>query len=225
MLFQSQRRAAYRDALEQLAAQGLSYRCTCSRQSQESSPLSIYNGHCRHLQQDEDKVAAVRLDINRALQVLGLKPLLAFDDLCQGQQQQHLLSEVGDFVIHRKDGLFAYQLAVVVDDIFQGITHVIRGADLLDSTARQILLFKLLSPATRSSPVPVFGHVPLLLNHEGQKLSKQNFAAPLDDQTPTLNLFAALQFLHQHPPTKLATETPATVLDWAVAHWKIGALC
>lgn len=225
MLYQSQRSAAYRDALAQLAAQQLSYRCICSRQELQSaaSGEAIYPGTCRHRHIQTGR-AALRLDVEKSLHSLGLYELIRFDDAVLGAQQQNLLTDVGDFIIHRKDGLFAYQLAVVVDDIFQGISHVIRGADLLDSTARQILLFQLLKDSgVNLSLPPVFGHVPLLLNREGQKLSKQNFAAALNDRTPTQNLFEALHFLGQPAPAELARETPAVLLQWAVGNWKITA--
>jgi glutamyl-Q tRNA(Asp) synthetase len=220
VLYQSQRSEAYRAALQTLETQQLSYRCTCSRQTlpqhdeQHSSPSAIYSGHCRHLRHDHQTVSATRLNLEKSLRTLDLDPVIHFDDLWQSSQKQNLLSDVGDFVIHRKDGLFAYQLAVVIDDILQNITHVIRGADLLDSTARQILLFRLFS-----APVPVFGHVPLVLNSAGQKLSKQNLAAPLDDNTPTKNIFAALQFLQLNPPPELQHENIDTALRWALTHW------
>jgi len=220
LLYQSQRHDAYHQALHTLSSQGLSYFCTCSRQDlQTSSTQSIYNGHCRHLHLPASRLqqpAAIRLNVERVLLQLHLPSVIAFDDLIQGTQQQNLLSEVGDFVIHRKDELFAYQLAVVVDDIFQGITHVIRGADLLDSTARQLLLFHLLN-----APVPVYGHVPLVMNQEGQKLSKQNRAPALDDHSPAKNIFQALRFLNQSPPATLEHEPLDNILNWAIDHWKI----
>jgi len=217
VLYQSTRHEAYRDALQQLEQQHLSYRCTCSRQELQGE--DIYNGHCRALHHDANSVSAIRLDVEKSLRVLSLDPVIAFNDLWQGTQQQNLLTEVGDFVIHRKDGLFAYQLAVVIDDIFQNITHVIRGADLLDSTARQILLFKLLG-----TTAPTFGHIPLVLNDQGQKLSKQNLAPALDDRKASENLYRALCFLKQSPPVELQGESPSGVLDWAIQHWQLASL-
>lgn len=213
VLYQSTRHDAYRAALQQLEQQNLSYRCTCSRQELHEA---IYNGHCRALHHNASTVSAIRLDIEKSLHALHLDPVMAFNDLWQGTQQQNLLTDVGDFVIHRKEGLFAYQLAVVVDDIFQNITHVIRGADLLDSTARQILLFNLLGTTT-----PVFGHLPLVLNEEGQKLSKQNLAPALDEQQVSDNLYRALCFLKQAPPPSLQQESPSIILDWAIDHWQL----
>jgi len=226
LLYQSQRSNAYRQALLGFSSNKLSYFCTCSRQylttdNEIHTPDGVsqtYNGHCRNsnLILNTKQPAAIRLDTGRALDQLHLHPLMSFEDLIQGHQHQNLLSDVGDFVIHRKDGLFAYQLAVVVDDIFQGITHVIRGADLLNSTARQLLLFHLLNATT-----PVFGHLPLVLNQEGQKLSKQNHAPALDDHTPEKNIFNALQFLHQNPPITLERESLDVILGWAIDNWMI----
>lgn len=226
VLYQSQRSDAYREALQQLSAQQLSYRCTCSRQAlQNQQQDMLYNGHCRYLNHNTESVAALRINIEKSLQALHLDSFIQFDDLVLGRQQQDLLSEAGDFVIHRKDGLFAYQLAVVVDDIFQQVTHVIRGADLLDATARQILLFRLLKGTDLNlSPLPVFGHVPLVMNPEGQKLSKQNLAPALNDKTPVKNIFNALQLLKQNPPAALAGESLQTLLGWAIAHWQIKPL-
>lgn len=223
VLYQSQRSDAYRAALQQLSAQQLSYRCSCSRQTlQNPHQETVYAGHCRHLKHGADIAASVRLNIEKTLQFLQLDAQIQFDDLIQGPQQQDLLSDAGDFVIHRKDGFFAYQLAVVVDDIFQNITHIIRGADLLDVTARQILLFRLLkAPELHQTPIPVFGHVPLVMNSAGQKLSKQNLAPALNDSTAAKNIFSALQFLHQQPPVALACEPVDTLLGWAIDHWQI----
>jgi glutamyl-Q tRNA(Asp) synthetase len=138
-----------------------------------------------------------------------------FDDIIQGPQRQDLRREAGDIIIRRKDKLFAYQLAVVVDDIAQGVTHVVRGADLLEVTGRQWLLFRLLGAVP-----PGFGHVPLALHPDGQKLSKQNHAPPLDSRQAGTNLWRALGFLGQNPPLELRAAPPAEVLAWACAHWQ-----
>lgn len=222
VLYQSTRHDAYREALTSLENQQLSYRCTCSRQDLQGEP--IYNGHCRALHHSNQTVSAIRLNVEKSVHALNLNPVMEFDDVFQGKQQQNILTEVGDFVIHRKDGLFAYQLAVVVDDIFQNITQVIRGADLLDSTARQIVLFHLLGTDLNLSPIPTFGHVPLVLNTEGQKLSKQNLAPAINHHTPEKNIFRALQFLQQSPPAELQKEAPAAILDWAIQHWQLASL-
>ena len=132
---------------------------------------------------------------------------------------QHLESEVGDFVVKRADGLFAYQLAVVVDDAFQGITHVVRGADLLYSTPRQIYLQCLLG-----LPAPAYLHLPIAVNAQGEKLSKQTLAQPVEKHNAAATLFDALLFLHQQPPAELRNGDVESILHWAIANWHPEAL-
>ena len=139
---------------------------------------------------------------------------VGFDDALQGRIEQQLARDVGDFVLLRADGYFAYQLAVVADDADQGITHVVRGADLLDSTARQIFLQRCLGV-----PTPAYAHLPVVVNAQGEKLSKQTLAPPIDAVAPAPTLCAALRFLGQSPPAELARAAVAEVWDWALAHW------
>jgi glutamyl-Q tRNA(Asp) synthetase len=139
---------------------------------------------------------------------------IAFDDALQGHNSQNLENEIGDFVVKRADGLFAYQLAVVVDDEFQNITHVVRGADLLASTARQIHLQHLLR-----QPTPTYMHLPVAVNESGEKLSKQTLAAPVKILRAATTLISVLNFLQQQPPAELADCDVNTVLDWAIQHW------
>ncbi len=213
VLYQSERLEAYADALADLQARGLIYTCDCSR-LQIQAMGGIYDGRCR-LRQLQPNAGALR--------VMVPNETLGFLDSIQGPQQQNLLHECGDFVLRRKDGLFAYQLAVVVDDAFQNITHIVRGSDLLDSTPRQLYLQKLLG-----FPNPRYAHIPVAVNDSGQKLSKQHFATPLDLHQPTAQLLAALQFLGQFPllgpDPHLATASPAELLDWGAAHWDIQAV-
>jgi glutamyl-Q tRNA(Asp) synthetase len=138
-----------------------------------------------------------------------------FDDVLQGRINQNLASDIGDFVVKRADGLFAYQLAVVVDDAMQGITHVVRGADLLLSTPRQIYLQKLLG-----LPTPNYLHLPIVVNAQGEKLSKQTLAQPIQKNKAAQTLFAALGFLQQQPPAELQSGKAEEIVDWAVAHWR-----
>jgi glutamyl-Q tRNA(Asp) synthetase len=138
-----------------------------------------------------------------------------FDDVLQGRINQNLASDIGDFVVKRADGLFAYQLAVVVDDAMQGITHVVRGADLLLSTPRQIYLQKLLG-----LPTPNYLHLPIVVNAQGEKLSKQTLAQPIQKNKVAQTLFAALGFLQQQPPAELQSGKAEEIVDWAVAHWR-----
>ncbi len=139
---------------------------------------------------------------------------IEFADALQGHITQHLESEIGDFVVKRADGLFAYQLAVVVDDAFQNITHVVRGADLLASTPRQIHLQRLLGV-----PTPCYMHLPVAVNEVGEKLSKQTLAAPVGASRPAATLVSILNFLQQQPPPDLVDGTARTVLDWAIKNW------
>ena len=137
-----------------------------------------------------------------------------FEDALQGKITQHLESEIGDFVVKRADGLFAYQLAVVVDDAFQDITHIVRGADLLDSTPRQIYLQRLLGLR-----IPQYLHLPVAVNESGEKLSKQTLAAPVDETHAVKTLLRALDFLQQHPPADLPGCDVKVLLEWATANW------
>jgi glutamyl-Q tRNA(Asp) synthetase len=211
VLYQSQRTEAYDLALQQLQAISAVYPCACTRKEIADSALhgidgQIYPGTCRNglPAGREGRAWRVRTD-NRPI---------AFDDALQGLISQHLESEIGDFVVKRADGLFAYQLAVVVDDALQGITHIVRGADLLASTPRQIHLQRLLS-----HPVPHYMHLPVAINAQGEKLSKQTLAAPVNDHNPVPTLLHVLRFLQQNPPAELAGNSADELLRWAVIHW------
>ncbi|MDP2811858.1 MAG: tRNA glutamyl-Q(34) synthetase GluQRS [Rhodocyclaceae bacterium] len=144
---------------------------------------------------------------------------VCFDDAVQGRLCQDLAREVGDFVLLRADGFFAYQLAVVADDADQGVTHVVRGADLIDSTPRQIFLQQRLG-----LPTPAYAHLPAAVNAAGEKLSKQAGAAPLDPANPAPALVAALGFLGQKPPTELARASAAEIWTWARARWDMAGV-
>ena len=195
VVFQSSRRARYAAALERLAAH--TYPCGCTRKEIADSALGlaadgaqIYPGSCRG--------GLAQGKAARALRVRTPPGATAFGDRVQGAQRQSLQHEVGDFVLYRADGQFAYQLAVVVDDADHQITDVVRGADLLDSTARQIHLQRLLSFAT-----PRYLHVPVAVNAQGEKLSKQSGAAAIDAARGRETLARALAFLGQPPSTSL----------------------
>jgi len=202
--YQSQRTAIYKAATTTLLNQQQAYYCTCSRQQLKDH--NIYPGTCRHCLQPPASPAAIRVicqDLN-----------IVFDDRIQGPQSQAMAQEIGDFVIYRKDNLPAYQLATAVDDVEQGITHVMRGCDLLDSTPRQMYLHHLLGMTS-----PRYAHIPVLAKKDGQKLSKQNLAAPLDLSKCSNNLFQALQLLEQDPPHSLQHQSSQDILDWAIRHW------
>jgi glutamyl-Q tRNA(Asp) synthetase len=190
---QSARGAIYAEALAKLAVDGLTFACVCTRRDLESLPVNalgerVYPGSCRNagLRPTANARAAVRVRADDAD--------IDFIDVLQGPQRQHLALDVGDFVVRRADGLFAYQLAVVVDDAAQRITTVVRGADLLASTPRQIHLQRLLGLRT-----PEYLHVPVALTSRGEKLSKQTLARALPDD-PLPALLAAWRFLCQRPP-------------------------
>ena len=191
---QSRQTARYDAALSQLAESGSVFACACSRKEIADSAVAgidgpVYPGTCRHGHIPEAG-NAVRLRVTA--------DRLCFTDRVQGEICQQLAHEVGDFVLKRRDGLFAYQLAVVVDDADQGVTHVVRGADLLDSTARQIYLQHALA-----LPTPAYLHIPVVTNTDGQKLSKQTLAAAIAPAEASRQLCRALTFLGQPSEEKL----------------------
>jgi glutamyl-Q tRNA(Asp) synthetase len=204
VLYQSSRHDRYREVLGDLQSRGLAYRCACSR-ARLATLNHIYDGHCRINPPAADQPCAIRLQLP--------DQTIHFDDRIQGTQQQNLAAS-GDCIIHRKDGLYAYQLAVVVDDIEQGVTDVVRGSDILEATGAQIYLTGLLGGTS-----PRYAHIPVVLGDDGLKLSKQNHAKALDDSQPSYNLQRALAVLGQNPPPELEHETPEAVVKWAVAHW------
>jgi glutamyl-Q tRNA(Asp) synthetase len=214
VLYQSSRHADYHDALTQLQNQQLVFPCTCSRQSLREN-AGIYPGNCRNRQIGESDLKSGKYALRCKVSDLAVK----FNDLIQGKQSQNLDKEIGDFIVKRKDGLYAYQLAVVIDDAFQEITHIIRGIDLLDSTYRQIYLQGLLT-----LPQPVYGHIPVIINSYGQKLSKQHHATPINLADPSQALYQGLVYLQQSPPAELKTNKPSDILLWAVENWRITRL-
>ena len=203
VMLQSQRNAAYEAALQHLIQKGWAYPCACSRSDIERALLAqgiepqrhasaVYPGTCRHGLNGKTG-RACRLNVARVLDDLAGDRVVRWHDRRLGAQSQDVVSEVGDFVLRRADGLWAYQLAVVVDDGAQGITDVVRGMDLLDNTARQIVLQKALG-----LPTPRYLHVPLVLGENGEKLSKQNGAQALDLSDPSKSLKEARKFLKNH---------------------------
>ena len=203
VLWQSDRHAAYAAVVERLLAQGKAFRCDCSRQMLAASG-GIYSGRCRDRKLSAASGHAVRLRINDTA-------WLCIEDTIQPPLSQTLATSTGDFVIRRRDGLYAYQLAVVLDDAEQQITHVVRGSDLYDSTPRQVYLQGLLK-----LPTPVYSHIPVLCNSEGQKLSKQTHAPALDNADALSNLRLALKFLNQPAPAGRRVDAllQAAARDW-----------
>jgi glutamyl-Q tRNA(Asp) synthetase len=209
VMWQSQRGTAYQTALDTLIAKGWAYPCGCSRKeiedaqavtghTRERHHAAVYPGTCRHGLNGKP-ARAWRLNVQRVIDDLKLATPLTWQDRLLGPQQQDVAQEVGDFVLRRADELWAYQLAVVVDDAAQGITHIVRGADLTDNTARQIVLQHALG-----LPTPSYMHTPLVLGENGEKLSKQNGAEALDLSNPLQALNRAAQALKLNPcPTTI----------------------
>ena len=207
VLWQSQRHDAYRAALAWLQEQGLSYYCTCTR-ARIQQVGGFYDGHCRTLNNGPHN-AAIRLHQQH--------PVSGFNDKLRGEIHVDKQLAREDFIIHRRDGLFAYNLAVVVDDHFQGVNEIVRGADLIDPTVRQISLYQHFG-----WPVPDYVHLPLALTPDGHKLSKQNHAPALPTGDPRPIIISALHFLGQ-PVTKgwqdlsLEALLAQAVADWSLA--------
>jgi glutamyl-Q tRNA(Asp) synthetase len=204
VLYQSQQTELYKHTLNILQQQKLSYYCQCTR-SEIKKLGGIYQGHCRSLNQPSQ---------NNATRLINKQGIYQFDDIFQGKISCDKALAQEDFIIHRKDKLFAYQLAVVHDDIYQNITHVIRGCDLLEPTARQLTLF-----ATLNEPAPQYGHVPLAITSQGYKLSKQNKATAINNKNPQPALIAALEFLGLRPDSDFVYEKVTDIINWAVNNW------
>ena len=213
VVWQSRRAEAYAAALEQLKAAGRVFPCACTRRELADSAIApdgaaIYPGTCRK-----------GLPVGRAARAWRLRvgdARVSFDDAIQGRIASDLAGEAGDFILLRADGLFAYQLAVVVDDAGAGITHVVRGADLLASSSRQIFLQQCLGV-----PTPAYAHLPVAVNAAGEKLSKQTRAAAVDISRPGPALVAALEFLGQRPPAELSGATVRDIWTWASLNWRL----
>jgi len=205
IIFQKDRLAIYEQVLDQLKQQHAIYACQCTRKMLGSN--HIYAGTCRDLNLDFAE-QAIRLKVDDLL--------ICFEDRLQGRQFSNLKDDLGDFVLKRRDGIISYQLAVVVDDYLQGITHVVRGADLLDNTARQIWLGSILNYPSLS-----YMHLPLAMNGQGQKLSKQNLAQALDVSKASELLQQAILALGQ-PNVEL--NQPRIMLQQAVQQWDVNLI-
>lgn len=214
IIYQSKRNQYYAEAFNQLQKQQLIYPCTCTRKeiADSSNHLGIegliYPNTCLQHSIKPNTVAAFRIKTNSVP--------ISFNDTIQGNICQILSADSGDFVLKRADGLFTYQLAVVVDDAAQGVTHIVRGADLLASTPRQIYLQQLLRLNN-----PIYTHVPIATNAAGEKLSKQTKAPAVDTQFIGQSLFYALDFLGQNPLVDIKNNQPAEIWNWAIANWQL----
>ncbi|WP_224983064.1 tRNA glutamyl-Q(34) synthetase GluQRS [Geomonas agri] len=222
VLYQSRRTEHYRAAAEELQHRGLAYACGCTRSEIAqiaSAPHEeglVYPGLCREGLPPEK--------VERALRVKVYDEVISFDDGIMGRYSQHLTASCGDFVIHRADGPYAYHLAVVVDDAASGVNQVVRGADLLASTPRQIYL-----QCIFGFPTPSYYHLPLVTGPDGAKLSKRDNAVSLAagcdlDREGGRRLFAALRFLGQSPPPELQDAAPVELLAWGVTHLDVATI-
>lgn len=213
VVFQSSRRDAYHGALHRLRERGLVYPCACSRKevAEAAAPGAedpIYPGICR------GGMPAGRAA--RALRASAHGALVHFDDRVLGAQARDVEQQSGDFVVYRADGVYAFHLAAAVDDAELGMTDVVRGADLLQSSACQIWLIEQLG-----LPVPRYAHLPVAVDAHGQKLSKQTHAPPIDPSRPVSVLVQALRFLGQQPPDALLSETVPGFWRWATEQWDV----
>ena len=216
VVWQHKRTQAYEAALQYLREREFVFPCACTRRELADAEIhgiavdgaALYPGTCRHGLPVGKSARAWRLGVDSTV--------IAFTDAVQGKVQSALAADVGDFVLRRADNLFAYQLAVVVDDADAGITHVLRGADLLHSTARQIFLQQCLG-----LPTPSYAHVPIAVNSTGEKLSKQTGAAPISVEHAGAELVAALNFLGLSPAPGLARASVVDIWQWAAAHWSL----
>ncbi|UZK02746.1 tRNA glutamyl-Q(34) synthetase GluQRS [Venatoribacter cucullus] len=202
--YQSLRNEAYQQFLDELIQAGLAFPCQCSRKQLAGLP---HRGNCH---------CSASTDI--AWRFLCPDGRYCFDDRLQGRWCEDYTADIGDFVLKRRDGPWSYQLAVVCDDIDQGVTQIVRGIDLIDSTARQALLYQAVGAALSG-----YAHIPVALENNGQKLSKQNLARALNTEDIAGTLFTALQWLRQQPPAELRG-SHTELLRWAVQHWQPQAL-
>lgn len=215
VLYQSQRSKAYADTLARLRADGQVFDCGCTRREARAGPPGpegpVYPGTCRAGLPAGREPRSIRVRVGQHHIVVA--------DHIQGDYAQNLGADVGDFIVRRADGIVAYQLATVVDDIEQGVHEVVRGADLLSSAPRQVLLHGLLGHAR-----PAFAHVPILMDAQGCKLGKSNGALVLDANRRGAELVQALTWLGQQPPAGLAGESVDRIIDWGITHWRLSAV-
>ncbi len=214
IVYQSSRFDAYHAALHELRSQGRAYPCRCSRREIADSSVRgiegyVYPGTCRSGLAGRARAWRYRTD----------GAVVSFDDAIQGHVEQHVGRDIGDFVLYRSDGLYAYHLAAAVDDAEQGVTHIVRGADLLVSTPRQIIVQQALG-----LPRPQYAHVPVAVNAQGEKLSKQTRAAPVTRERAHEALLAALRFLGQPSLPASPGDDRSTTWAWIVAHWRLDAV-
>ncbi|NOX08449.1 MAG: tRNA glutamyl-Q(34) synthetase GluQRS [Gammaproteobacteria bacterium] len=208
VLYQRPRSDIYQQALQQLIDQSRVFPCTCSRHDIRQQENNLYPGTCHNRPFDPRHKQSWRLYAHDRI--------IRFNDRLFGNYQQNIKQDIGDFVIVRADGTSSYHLATVIDDHEQGITHVVRGHDLIDSTPRQILLQQ-----TLTLPTPRYLHIPVAINAVGEKLGKRHQSLSLDQQSPTGLILDALRFLHQAPEQALEEASLEEILAWAIQHWNV----
>jgi glutamyl-Q tRNA(Asp) synthetase len=209
--YQSRNIAVYEHFINALQVNKLIYPCICSRKELANNVsgqamLDIYPGICRNRQASADEAHALRIKTDSRI--------ITFQDELQGSISHDLARQYGDFIVKRKDRIIAYQFAVVIDDDQQHVNHIVRGFDLLDETPKQIYLQQMLGLVT-----PVYMHVPVIVDQQGYKLSKQTQATAVDLTTPGLVIFELLVLLKQSPPTELKHVPVPELLSWAIEHW------
>ncbi|MCK4494400.1 MAG: tRNA glutamyl-Q(34) synthetase GluQRS [Methylococcales bacterium] len=209
IIYQSQQQSLYQSALDELRQQQLIYPCLCSRKNLKNQP--IYPQFCRNKTLDSTQKVAIRLKTTPEIR--------SFQDQLQGQLSANIATDYGDFIIKRKDTIIAYQVAVIIDDQQQNISHIVRGIDLFDSTPRQLYLQKIFG-----FPAPHYAHLPIIVNPAGAKLSKQSFAKAIEKQHPEKILFQILSLLKQQPPAELKEASVIELLTWGVLNWNLEAL-
>ncbi len=207
VVYQSQTLDVYYDMLHELTQKQLIYPCTCSRKTLTfTQTTDIYNGLCRHKTISPESPHALRIKTDSRL--------ISFEDGLQGVISHNLAQQHGDFILKRKDGIIAYQFAVVIDDNRQGINQVVRGIDLLTETPKQIYLQQVLG-----LPCPDYLHVPVIVDNQGYKLSKQTQATAVNLTMPQNVIFNLLGLLKQNPPSELQYASVTELINWAIVHW------
>ena len=209
VVYQSQCLAVYHDVLNELAKNQLIYPCSCSRKMLAST--AIYDGLCRNQSIPADSLYALRIKTDSRL--------ISVEDGLQGLISHNIAKQYGDFILKRRDGIVAYQFAVVIDDDRQHINQIVRGVDLLTETPKQIYLQQVLG-----LPCPDYLHVPIIIDQHGYKLSKQTQATAVNLTRPQGVIFELLGLLKQNPPSELQHASVTELLDWAIEHWNIECL-
>ncbi len=209
--YQSDNQEIYACIINKLKDRDLIYPCTCTRKALAANNTPVYPGFCRN-----NKVIS---NAPHALRIKSKSVEVNFIDEIQGHQNYNIAHQHGDFIVRRKDNITAYQLAVVIDDQLQHVTHVIRGFDLLDSTPKQIFLQQTLVYET-----PSYCHIPVIVNPQGDKLSKQTFAQAVSTEKPEKTIFLLLELLKQNPPNQLKKAPVNELINWAIEHWQTDSL-